>query len=66
MFALHTYVLEWTPPPPAADERRGPKKTLRAVLASDEEAKQWARWIVEKDGGSIVLGLKDGTSFTLP
>jgi hypothetical protein len=66
MFAPHWYTLEWTPPPRPGEKRRRRKKTDRASLGSDEEAKTWARWYVEQGGGSAKLALQDGTIFTIP
>ena len=40
--------------------------TLRATLGGDEDARYWARTVVEHDGGTVVIELQDGTTFTWP
>jgi len=56
---MHWYVLAYTAPD-------GKQTKLRATLGGDNEAKFWANAVVERDGGSASVVLKDGTVYQCP
>ena len=60
-FTLHTYTLIYTPAPGS----RKRKKTLKASLGGDADAKTWAQLVVEQaGGGSVSVSLSNGSVFT--
>ena len=63
-FELHPYVLIYTPA--GLTKKRKPRKpkALRQSFGSDNEAKLWAGWVIERDGGKAEVRLSDGTLFT--
>jgi hypothetical protein len=57
---FYLYVMTYIP-------LRGKEKKLRQNLASDEEAKNWARYVVEQArGGTAELILRDGSIYKYP
>jgi hypothetical protein len=59
-FQFYPYVITYT-------SSTGKKKRLRQSLASDEEAKTWARLVVEQArGGTAELILRDSSVFKVP
>lgn len=66
MFTFHHYVFHWTTSP-GKPGKKSRKKPVRAPRASDEEAKLWARQLIEYHrGGSGFVALQDGTIFHVP
>jgi hypothetical protein len=56
---LQTYMMTHT----AAD---GTVTELKASLGGDADARNWARMVLEQNGGKVSIRLQDGTLFTCP
>lgn len=56
---MHTYEM-------SHKAANGKVTTLKANLGGDADARYWAKTLVERDGGTVIIELQDGTTFTWP
>lgn len=65
-FQFHTYVMSYSSAKLTKTGKKRKPKPLRASLASDNEATNWVKLVIERDGGSARLTLQDRTLFIWP